>query len=116
MQDSPLNKFDAIHHIAIQVASISDSVNWYRGSFACEVLSQDTTHALLQFQNIKLTLILPSQEPNHLAFVREDANTLGELREKKEGLRSCFIADPSGNPVEIIETSSLSQKYPGESA
>ena len=92
-----------IHHIAIPVANIDDSVHWYTSSFECELCFSSATKAVLQFANIKLTLVLPSQERMHVAFERTDAGTLGELREYDEGIKSTFIADPSGNPVEIVQ-------------
>ena len=93
---------DKIHHVALQVADIDASVRWYTGSFSCEVLSQGKTSAVLEFNNIRLSLVLPSQEPPHLAFVRDDAGTFGELRQKSDGTQACFVADPTGNLVEVI--------------
>ena len=92
-----------VHHIAIPVADIDDSIKWYTSSFNCEVIYSSPTKAVLQFANIKLTLVLPSQERPHVAFERNDADTLGELREYDEGVKSTFIADPSGNPIEIVQ-------------
>jgi len=95
-----------VHHLAIPVANIEDSINWYTSSFSCEVFFSSQTKAVLQFANIKLTLVLPSQECHHIALERNDAETLGELREHDEGIKSTFIADPSGNPIEIVQISS----------
>ncbi len=96
------NTLDAIHHFALTVAEIAPAVHWYTSSFNCEVLLQEKTHAMLQFHNVRLSLVLPSQQPVHIAFERHDAATLGELRLRPDGCRSTFIADPAGNPVEIV--------------
>lgn len=93
---------DSIHHISISVAEIDSAVHWYTTSFQCELLYQEKTKAALRFENITLELSLPSQEPPHLAFVRDDAASLGELRKRTNGTHSTFIADPTGNAVEII--------------
>ena len=93
---------DRIDHITLQVADVEASLRWYQSSFRCELLQQDRFRARLRFENVELTLILPSQEPPHLAFYREDAHTLGELRPRPDGRFSTFIADPTGNPIEIV--------------
>ena len=47
---------DKIHHIAVQVADISKSVEWYKTKFSCEVDYVDSSWALLKFANISLAL------------------------------------------------------------
>ena len=93
---------DRIDHITLQVADIEASIRWYQSSFHCELMQQDRFRARLRFDNVELTLILPSQEPPHLAFYRADAHTLGALRLRPDGRHSTFIADPTGNPIEIV--------------
>ncbi len=97
-----MTELDRIDHITLQVADISASLRWYQTSFRCEVLQQDKFRARLRFENVELTLILPSQEPPHIAFFRDDAATLGALRPRPDGRHSTFIADPTGNPIEIV--------------
>jgi catechol 2,3-dioxygenase-like lactoylglutathione lyase family enzyme len=92
-----------VHHLAVNVSDIPRAVKWYQSSFRCEVIFQDKTQAVLQFANIRLQLVLPSMEQPHLGFIRDDAATLGELRERGDGSRSTFLADSSGNMIEIIE-------------
>ena len=46
---------DNIDHIAIQTNSIKESLNWYRETFSCKVLFEDSTWALIKFQNTKKT-------------------------------------------------------------
>ena len=51
---------DKIHHIAIEVKSIEDTINWYKKHSSCEVSYQDDTWALLKYENISLALVLPN--------------------------------------------------------
>jgi len=93
---------DKLDHVAITVSNIEQAVSWYQGSFSCEVLYQTETEAMLKFANTNLQLILPSQRPSHLAFQKNDAETFGTLKQNKDGSRSCFISDSTGNLVEVI--------------
>ena len=97
------DKLDSIHHLALNVADIERSINWYQTSFKCKVIYQDKTQAVLEFANVRLALVLPSLEPVHISFARKDAKTLGTLRERAMGINSTFISDPTGNVVEIVE-------------
>ena len=59
-------KFDRIHHIAIQVTNIEQSVKWYKKSFACNVSYQDNSWALIEFENTSLSLVLRKRSINHI--------------------------------------------------
>lgn len=98
---------DALHHLAMPVTDIGQAVTWYRENFSCEVRYQDATWALLQFRNIQLALVIPEQHPAHVAFTREDAERYGALKTHRDGTRSCYITDPAGNAVEIMDAASL---------
>ena len=102
-----LASLDAMHHIAISVSDIAESVRWYTETFKCAVAYQDATWALLQFSNLQLALVIPSQHPPHIAFVRDDAAAFGPLKAHRDGTRSTYIADASGNSVEIMDASSV---------
>lgn len=93
----------SLHHIALPVADLESSVRWYMTSFSCEVIYQDKIQAILQFENIKLSLVLPSHQPFHLAFPRTDANTLGEITKRQDGTLSTYVSDPTGNVVEVLQ-------------
>ncbi|MCC6221015.1 MAG: VOC family protein [Deltaproteobacteria bacterium] len=95
-------KLDQVDHVTIQVADIEKSVQWYCTSFACKPCLQTKTFALLEFSNIKVALTLPSQEPNHLAFIRSNAAEFGELRKRSDGSMGTYLSDPTGNIVELI--------------
>lgn len=101
---------DAIDHIAIAVKDIGAAVQWYQGKFKCNVDYQDDTWAYLRFDNIRLALVVPGQHPAHLAFVVSDAESHGKLKTHRDGTRSIYVRDPSGNAVELVDSNSLTQK------
>ena len=47
-----------IDHIAVQVDDIYEGCEWYHENFKANVLYFDQTWALLEFDNIKMALIL----------------------------------------------------------
>jgi catechol 2,3-dioxygenase-like lactoylglutathione lyase family enzyme len=89
-------------HVAIAVHEIQSALDWYSRNFQCEVLYQDESWALLQFANIKLALVVPSQHPAHLGFFRPDAGDFGALTPHRDGTKSIYINDPAGNSVELL--------------
>ncbi len=93
---------DSIHHVAISVQDLKKTVEWYRQHFQCRVSYQDDTWAMLEFANLKLALVIPSQHPPHLAFVSPEAESFGSLKTHRDGTRSCYVKDPSGNAIEIM--------------
>ena len=98
---------DQIHHVAIAVDDIAKAVQWYVQEFRCEVSYQDDTWALLRFANVQLALVIPEQHPPHLAFTHPDAQRYGALVTHRDGTRSCYVADPAGNSVEIMDADSV---------
>jgi catechol 2,3-dioxygenase-like lactoylglutathione lyase family enzyme len=96
------SQFDSVDHVALQVHDLDLAVNWYVSSFRCEVLMRTSTQAVLQFSNIKVVLVLPSQQQSHLAFNRLDAGSFGELHPHLEGQLATAVADPSGNIIELV--------------
>ncbi len=93
---------DSVHHVAIAVDNVRTAVEWYRGNFRCRVSYQDDTWAMLEFANMKMALVIPTQHPAHIAFVQPDAERFGQLRAHRDGTRSVYIKDPAGNAVEIL--------------
>ena len=57
-----------IDHIAVQVEDIYEGCEWYHERFGANVLYFDQTWALLEFDNIKMALVLPNQHENHVAI------------------------------------------------
>ena len=93
---------DAIDHLAISVKDIGKAVEWYREHFKCKITYQDETWAFLEFENIKLALVIPEQHPPHISFISDKADTYGELKQHRDGTRSLYVDDPAGNSVEIM--------------
>ena len=95
-----------IDHIAIVVNDIKESVAYYVDNHDCMILHCDESWGYLQFDNIKLALVLKDEHPPHIAFeVDEIENkypTYGMLQHR-DGSISKYIEDPSGNHIEIIE-------------
>ena len=100
---------DSLHHVAVAVDDIAAAVVWYRETFRCEIAYQDATWAMLRFANANLALVLPGQHPPHLGFAvpATEAERYGELKGHRDGSRSIYIADPAGNPVELLDEASL---------
>ena len=96
------NLIDTIHHIAIQVNNIAETVAWYKNQYDVKVAYQDDTWALLQFANVALALVIPDQHPPHFAIVSEHAEDYGTLTAHRDGTASVYIQDPAGNQIEMI--------------
>ena len=96
---------DSLDHVAIPVQDVAAAVEWYTKTFRCQVSYQDETWAFLKFGNIKLALVIPEQHPAHIGFVSPDAAKFGALKEHRDGTRSCYVKDPAGNSIEILEPS-----------
>jgi catechol 2,3-dioxygenase-like lactoylglutathione lyase family enzyme len=93
---------DILDHVAIQVSDLKATLSWYQENFSCTVEYEDDTWALLAFENIKLAFVIPSQHPPHLALISPKAEEFGPLKTHRDGTRSIYIDDPSGNKVEIM--------------
>ena len=99
-------KRDEFHHVAISVrdpVELRETVEWYRKTFNVETGYQDDTWALLKFSNISLALVVPGQHPPHICVTREDAEKFGELKTHRDGTRTVYVQDPSGNVVEVLK-------------
>ena len=89
-----------IDHIALQVKDIQESITWYVDNFECEIIYQDESWAFLQFENIKLALVIKSEHPYHIAF---EVDELKDGKTHRDNSISKYINDPSGNKVELIK-------------
>ncbi len=94
---------DKIHHIAIEVNSIEDTIKWYQNNSNCEITYKDNTWALLKYDNISLALVLPNTHPPHIAFVKDNAEKYGKLKLHRDGTSSVYVKDPSNNAVEMLK-------------
>jgi catechol 2,3-dioxygenase-like lactoylglutathione lyase family enzyme len=99
---TPETALDSIHHVAVEVKDVKAAVDWYRRNFQCKVSYQDDTWAMLDFANLKMALVIPSQHPAPVACVHPEAERCGPRKPHRDGTRSVYVTDPSGNPVEIL--------------
>ena len=95
---------DRIEHVAIAVADVDSAVAWYTSNFRCTVAYRDATWALIDFDNLKLALVIPEQHPPHIALNSPNAAKFGALTTHRGGTRSTYVKDPAGNAVEIVAT------------
>jgi catechol 2,3-dioxygenase-like lactoylglutathione lyase family enzyme len=96
----------SIHHVALHVNDVASSVSWYRGAFNCSVSYQDATWAMLEFANVSLALVSHQQHPPHIAVTDPHAERFGRLETHRDGTRSVYVQDTSGNAVEILDAAS----------
>lgn len=96
-------RLDEIHHVAVQVDDIDEAIRWYQDHMRCEVEYRDETWGLLRLANLKLALVVKDQHPPHLAVAVEDADRYGRLVMHRDGTASCYISDPSGNVLEMLQ-------------
>ena len=106
-QSINMDKLDQIHHVAISVTKVAPAVDWYLANFRCEVTYQDETWAMLKFANLQLALVVPTEHPPHIAVAAANAADFGELKTHRDGTRSIYISDVSGNAIELLDPESL---------
>ena len=92
-----------IDHVALQVDNIYDAYEWYCGQFSANVAYFDQSWALLEFDNIKLALVLPNQHKNHIAVeVNPEKYPNLDFKQHRDGSNYHYLQDPWGNCVELI--------------
>jgi catechol-2,3-dioxygenase len=94
-------KLDTLHHVAVAVCNVKETVDWYTQHFDCRVAYQDATWALVQFANVSLAFVVPEQHPPHIAFLG-DPTAHRNPQTHRDGTRSVYVQDPAGNNVEIL--------------
>ena len=47
-------KQDYLHHVAVAVSNVKETVDWYVRHFDCQVTYQDETWALVKFSNVSM--------------------------------------------------------------
>jgi catechol 2,3-dioxygenase-like lactoylglutathione lyase family enzyme len=107
MTHSDLSALDNIHHIAVEVDDVSQTLQWYKREFQCEIRYHDETWGLLQFGNVQLALVSRGQHPPHVGFVSGAALRYPDLKKHRDGTRSVYVRDPSGNSVELLDPGSI---------
>jgi catechol 2,3-dioxygenase-like lactoylglutathione lyase family enzyme len=101
LKESETKRLDTVDHVAVSVSEVKSTVEWYTKNFDCKIKYQDETWALVEFANIRLAFVLPGQHPPHFALLRDPAK-YGEPKTHRDGTRSVYLKDPSGNDVEIL--------------
>ncbi len=98
---------ESLHHVAVWVRDVESALEWYTRTFRCEVEYRDPTWAMLRFSNVRLALMAPGHHPPHLGFLRENPETFGPTKPHRDGTRSVYVEDPSGNSIEFLALDSL---------
>lgn len=102
-------------HVAIESTDIDKSVKWYKEMWDnAVVLHQDDTWAFLESNGVKIAFVSPNQHPPHVAF-KVDSQKHEDFLNKtfpnhgwknhRDGSKSFYVRDPSGNFVEFIRYS-----------
>ena len=93
-----------LDHIAIQVSSIADSVEWYTNSLDAEIIYEDKTWAMLNVKGTQLALTLPEQHPAHIAFRVNNLEDIPctDIRVHRDKTKYAYVEDPDGNIIEYI--------------
>jgi len=94
-------QLEVLHHAAIRVKDVKETVDWYTRQFACKVEYQDDTWAMLEFANVRLAFVLAEQHPPHIAILG-DPSKYGAAKLHRDGTSSVYLKDPNGNNVEIL--------------
>ena len=99
---------DTLHHAALRVRDVKQAVDWYTQRFRCRVEYQDSTWAMLAFDNVRLAFVLQEQHPPHIAIVGDPA-TYGTAQHHRDGTSSVYMKDTDGNNVEILALASRTE-------
>lgn len=89
-----------IDHVAIQVEDPREAAAWYVDNFSADLLYVDDTWGFLQFENVKLALVVKTQHPAHFAF---EVDELEDGKLHRDGSRSVYKKDPWGNIYELVK-------------
>ena len=92
-----------LDHIAISSSEPKKAAKWYCDIFGASIIYEDDTWSAVQFENIKISFVLPEQHPEHIAFeVSSFAD--GEIPvQHRDGSLSVIKSDPWGNYIEFIK-------------
>ena len=92
-----------VDHIAIESSDIGKSVAWYKDNFQCKIKHQDSTWALLGFENIQIALVTPGEHPPHFAVIDKSVSSLQTKRTHRDGIHYIYEEDPDSNVIEKID-------------
>lgn len=94
-----------IHHVAWRVRDIAEAIDWWLPFIGGEVLYQDNTFGSIACHDIGLNFVpLSGCHPTHIAVrcTKPQAEQYGTLILHRDGTRSCYVLDPSGNALELL--------------
>lgn len=100
------SNLSAVDHLAIIVKDIGYSVNYYQENFNCKIKFQDSTWAMIQFENINLALVTEDEHPNHFAIVDPSIENDKNIKFHRDGIGYIYQQDPDGNYIELLDKSS----------
>ena len=89
-----------INHVSISVPHLQRALEYYEKNFNCEMAHRDESQIVLDFENIKLVLVLLSEEPAHIAY---DMDFMKDGDVNYDGSHSTYTHDGFGNIVEHIK-------------
>jgi catechol 2,3-dioxygenase-like lactoylglutathione lyase family enzyme len=95
-------KFD---HVAISVADLYKSIEWYKRNFQAVVEKENTYWAMLKIGDTNLALVANNVHPPHIAFSVDSFNDFPdgvEIKTHHDGSYYLYTDDPDGNSVEMI--------------
>ena len=100
------DQLSKIDHLAVIVKNIDQSVKYYTEKFNCEVKYQDSTWAMLKFNNISLALVPEDEHPNHFAIVDHSIVNNNKIKYHRDGIGYIYEKDPNGNFIELLDRES----------
>ena len=97
---------DIIDHIAIRVANLKESEEWYLDHLKAEVTFRDRKYIRLKVGNTNIALIDEVYYPwAHIGVLvkdKDDLPDIGSRIEHRDGTIGVYVKDPSGNYIEYI--------------
>ena len=105
--DQHRKELSHLDHVAIKVDDIDTAVQWYQERVSCEVTWQDDSWAFLKLQNCGIALVSGDRHPPHVAVLTPSAEAFGAPDVHRDGTRSVYLMDASGNALEMLERPEL---------
>lgn len=95
----------SLDHIALNVNSIKESVEWYNNNFEIKIIYEDDSWALFSIGETKIALTLKKEHPPHIGFLVDSfPNDLkSNIKTHRDNTEYVYISDNSGNILELIK-------------
>tara|TARA_B100000131_G_scaffold320315_1_gene368154 strand:+ start:2264 stop:2572 length:309 start_codon:yes stop_codon:yes gene_type:complete len=91
-----------VDHIALNSNDPIASADWYAEEFGGSIVYSDESWSMVEFENIKLSFVIPGSHPSHIAFEVESFGCNDIVKEHRDGSSSCYKKDEWGNIYELI--------------